>query len=110
MTIYKAISRLSPLQSDVGTMFAMKGHETFVQAFTFSFQHPHRHFHSSIPKFLYATTLHLGKRVLTADDTTLETFTYQQVSTRGCLTIMTTRLQTHIDGAFLQQMFIFFPD
>ena len=109
MTIYEAISRFSPFQRDKRTMLPMISHKAFVQLFTLSFQHPHRHFHASVPKFLYATTLHLRKWVFTPYHTTLEILTYQQVGTRRCFAIMTARFQTHIDGAFLQQMLILFP-
>ena len=88
----------------------MKGKEPSVQGLTLFFQYAHSHLNTGIPQFPDAPTLHLGKLINTAYYRTLHTFLDNQVGTRGCLPIMRTGFQRHIDRCLRQQSFVLCAD
>ena len=89
--IQKAIRRLRPFQDDVWSLMGIEGDEALVQFETFCLQNTHRYFDSCLTNLLDSPTLHLGKRIHAAADTSPYTFSYDKVGTRRRLAIMRTR-------------------
>ena len=89
--IQKAIRRLRPFQDDVWSLMGIEGDETLVQFEAFRLQNTHRYLDSSLANLLDSPTLHLGKRIHAATDTSPYTLSYDKVGARRRLAIMRTR-------------------
>ena len=105
--IQKTIRRLRPFQDDVWSLMGIEGDETLVLFEAFRLQNAYRYLDSCLSNLLDSPTLHLGKGIHAAADTSPYTFPDDQVGTRRRLAIMRTWFETHVDGGFLQQMLIF---
>ena len=80
----------------------MKHHKTTDQVPAFSFEHTDRHSYPCLLQFTDAPAGDLRKRVHTADNHPGNAFLNNQVGTGRGLPIVRTRLQTDIQGRFLQ--------
>ena len=79
----------------------IEGDETLVQFEAFCLQNTYCYLDSCLTNLLDATSLHLGKRIHAATDTSLHAFSYDKVGARRRLAIMRTGFETYIDGGIL---------
>ena len=87
----------------------MIGEEESVQFLAFLLQHTHRHRDACLTDALQTPTLHLRKGIHATHDTPLDTLADNQVTTRGCLSKVSTGLQRNIDRGVFEKRLILRP-
>ena len=102
----EAIGRLRPFQNDIGAVFTMECEETTIQRLTCLFEHTHLDLDTCLAELTDASTLNFSEFIDASHHHTAHTFSDNQVGTRGCLTIMRTGFERHIDGGLAQQCLI----
>ncbi|CCY02542.1 unknown [Prevotella sp. CAG:924] len=90
-------------------MMGLYGNETFIEGKALLLKHADSNFYPSFPNALHPPSLHLGKRVDTAADTTAHSLTDYQIGTGRRLAPMAAGFEAHIDGCSRQQRLILRP-
>lgn len=103
-----AILTLSPFQGNPGTVLLMEGEEASVQLTAFLFQYPYDDLATGIAEFLYAQSVHQGKRVGASYDDAWYTAANDEVGTGRGLALMGTRFQADVDGATAEEFFVLY--
>ena len=104
--IHKPICALGPFQIDIRTFPYLESHKSRIQGTGLFFQHTRHDFDTRLAQHAYSSSRHFWKRVQSADHDARDTFPYNQLRTRRCLSVVGTGFETYIDSRIPQKRFI----